>query len=101
VPSGSASSQDSSDDGSDDDMAKRSIAAFTSMRRYVTSGGREVELSGENNIGRSIFQVLPRNATLYDEQINDHIFDDDDEEDEFAYMDDNLEVQEETIVKLL
>lgn len=98
---GSATGSDSSDDGSSDDSAKRSIATYTLMRRYVTSGGREVELDGEGNVGRSIFQVVARNETLHEEQINGHVFDPDEEGDEFAYMEDNLDVVEETIVKLL
>ncbi|KAH8724858.1 hypothetical protein GQ44DRAFT_707936 [Phaeosphaeriaceae sp. PMI808] len=96
-----ATPTDTSDDGSDDNSAKRSIGAYPSMRRYVTSSGREVELSGEHNIGRSIYQVVARNETLHEEQINGHVFDPDDEEDEFAYMHDNLEVKRETIVNVL
>jgi len=71
------------------------------VRRYVTSEGREVELEGEGNIGRSIFQVVPRNETLHEEQLNGHVFDPDEEDDEFAYMEDNLELKEETVVRLL
>jgi hypothetical protein len=71
------------------------------VRRYITSSGREVELDGEGNIGRSIFQVVARNETLHEEQLNGHVFDPDEEDDEYAYMHDNLDVREETVVRLL
>jgi hypothetical protein len=71
------------------------------VRRYLTSSGREIELDGENNIGRSIFQVVTRNETLHEEQLYGHVFDPDEDEDEFAYMHDNLEVREETVVSVV
>lgn len=71
------------------------------VRSYVTNLGREVELDGEGNIGRSIFQVVARNATLFEEHANGHVFDPDEERDEFEYMHENLEVREEVVVRAL
>jgi hypothetical protein len=96
-----ATPSDTSDDGSSDSDAKRSMAVEVIVRRYLTSTGREIELDGENNIGRSIFKIVARNETLHEEQIYGHVFDPDDEEDEFAYMQDNLEVREETVVSVV
>jgi hypothetical protein len=96
-----ATDSDTADDGSSDTDAKRSIAADVVVRRYLTSTGREIELDGENNIGRSIFQVVARNETLHEEQIFGHVSDPNEDDDEFVYMHDNLEVREETIVSVL
>lgn len=93
-----ATSADTADDGTSDADAKRSVGM---MRRYVTNLGREVELDGEGNIGRSIFQVVARNATLFEEHANGHVFDPDEEGDEFDYMHGNLEVREEVVVRAL
>ncbi|PVI05775.1 hypothetical protein DM02DRAFT_623838 [Periconia macrospinosa] len=94
---GPASDSDSSDDGSDMDLAKRDyFKAASIVKRYLTSAGREVELEGDHNIGRSILQVVARNETLHEEQINE-----DNEEDDFDYMDDNLDIREEIVVKLI
>ncbi|KAM3075050.1 hypothetical protein ACMFMF_005732 [Clarireedia jacksonii] len=118
-PGGTANDGDSAEDGTDDDpdagqkrktkkrngLGKRSPGAPV----YRTSSGLEVDLPRGAVIGQRAFIVLPRNATMWDEQakfgppnqvkeLNGDEDEDEDEED-YEYMLENLEVREDTIVE--
>ncbi|KAK6209295.1 hypothetical protein LQW54_006399 [Pestalotiopsis sp. IQ-011] len=117
-PGGAASDGDSAEDGTDDDpdagqkkkkrrsrnvLGKRSPGAPV----YRTSSGLELDLPRGAQIGQRAFIVLPRNATLWDEQAQfgnpnqmRELHGDEDEDDEdFEYMMANLEMREDTIVE--
>ncbi|KAF3013569.1 hypothetical protein E8E14_011209 [Neopestalotiopsis sp. 37M] len=118
-PGGTASDGDTAEDGTDDDpdagqkkkrntpkrngLGKRSPGAPV----YRTSSGLELDLPRGAQIGQRAFVVLPRNATLWDEQAQfgnpnqmRELHGDEDEEDEdYEYMLANLEIREDTIVE--
>ncbi|KAL1617158.1 hypothetical protein SLS54_007935 [Diplodia seriata] len=111
-PGGEADDGDQAGDGTDDDngqpedgdpgTTKRSAAPGEVLHpRYLTSSGVEVEIPGGARIGQRAVTVLPRNATLWDEQAEGHAYDPDDEDDEYDYMMDNLDVRDDTIVSQL
>ncbi|KAB2572013.1 hypothetical protein DBV05_g9315 [Lasiodiplodia theobromae] len=100
---------DEADDGTDDDggnpepeadaPSKKVKRTNTVHPRYLTSSGLEIEIPGGARIGQRAVTVLPRNATLWDEQANDYEWDGDEEDDDdFDYMIDNLDVRDDTIV---
>ncbi|KAH7058647.1 hypothetical protein B0J12DRAFT_696327 [Macrophomina phaseolina] len=96
---GSAGDGDEAGDGTDDDGGnpepqKRSVA-----RRYRTSSGLEISIKRGAVLGQRAVTVLPRNATLWEEQARSDVFDSEDGDDEYDYMLDNLEVREDTIVE--
>lgn len=72
---------------------------MTLLPRYRLSSGEEMEFADEAIIGRRIWSVKPRNATLFELQARSHEFDPDDEDDEYDYMLENLEVRDDVIVE--
>ncbi|KAI1387100.1 deoxyribonuclease NucA/NucB-domain-containing protein [Hypoxylon trugodes] len=113
-PNTDANPGDSAEDGTDDDpdagqkkkrngLGKRLPGAPV----YRTSSGLELDLPRGAQIGQRAFVVLPRNATLWDEQAQfgnpkhvGQLHGDLDEEDEdYDYMLANLEIREDTIVE--
>ncbi|KAL9111438.1 MAG: hypothetical protein Q9227_004115 [Pyrenula ochraceoflavens] len=115
-PGGTANDGDSAGDGTDNDpdagQKRRKRRNGLGKRRsgapvYRTSSGLELDLRRGAQIGQRAFVVLPRNATLWDEQAQfgdpnqkGEIHGDEDEEDEnYEYMLKNLEVREDTIVE--
>ncbi|KAI1084530.1 deoxyribonuclease NucA/NucB-domain-containing protein [Whalleya microplaca] len=118
-PGGTANDGDSAEDGTDDDPdAGQKKKRMTKRRNrlgkrlpgapvYRTSSGLELDLPRGARIGQRAFVVLPRNATLWDEQaqfgnLNQtrELHGDEDEDDEdYEYMLANLELREDTIVE--
>ena len=114
-PGGTANAGDTAEDGTDDDpdagqkkkrrngLGKRSPGVPV----YRTSSGLELDLPNGARIGQRAFVVLPRNATLWDEQarfgnpnqLTEFHGDEDEEDEDYEYMLANLEVREETIVE--
>jgi hypothetical protein len=118
-PGGTADDGDSAGDGTDDDPDAGQKKKRKTKRRnglgkrlpgapvYRTSSGLELDLPRGAQIGQRAFVVLPRNATLWDEQAQFgnpnrmralHDEEDDDDED-YEYMLANLELREDTIVE--
>lgn len=116
-PNSEANPGDSAGDGTDDDpdagqKKKTKRRAFLGRRLpgapvYRTSSGLELDLPRGAQIGQRAFIVLPRNATLWDEQARFGnpdgplaLHGDEFEEDEsYDYMLANLELREDTIVE--
>jgi hypothetical protein len=117
-PGGTADDGDSAEDGTDDDpdagQKKREIKSRNGLGKrqpgapvYRTSSGLELDLPRGARIGQRAFVVLPRNATLWDEQaqfgnplkVRELHGDDDDEDDDYEYMLANLDIREDTIVE--
>ncbi|KAI1379798.1 hypothetical protein F4677DRAFT_441995 [Hypoxylon crocopeplum] len=115
-PGGTANDGDSAEDGTDGDPdagQKKKTKRRNGLGKrlpgapvYRTSSGLELDLPRGARIGQRAFVILPRNATLWDEQAQfgnpnqtRELHGDEDEEDEdYEYMLANLEVREDTIV---
>ncbi|KAI0452519.1 hypothetical protein F5B21DRAFT_526782 [Xylaria acuta] len=117
-PGGTAGDGDSAEDGTDNDpdagQKKRKTKRRNGLGKrlpgapvYRTSSGLELDLPRGAQIGQRAFVVLPRNATLWDEQAQfgnpdqmRALHGDEDEGDEdYEYMLANLELREDTIVE--
>ncbi|KAI1775120.1 hypothetical protein F4818DRAFT_61823 [Hypoxylon cercidicola] len=118
-PSGTVNDGDSAEDGTDDDPDVGQKKKRETNRRigldkrlpgapvYRTRSGLELDLPGGARIGQRAFVVLPRNATLWDEQaqfgnpnqIGELHGDEDEDADDYDYMFANLEMREDTIVE--
>lgn len=118
-PGGTANSGDTAEDGTDNDPDAGQKKKTKTKRRsglgkrlpgapvYRTSSGLELDLPRGAQIGQRAFVVLPRNATLWDEQAQfgnpnqmRELHGDEDEDDEdYGYMLANLEMREDTIVE--
>jgi len=116
-PGGTAGDGDTAEDGTDDDPdagQKKKMKSRNGLGKrtpgapvYRTSSGLELDLPRGAQIGQRAFVVLPRNATLWDEQAKfgnpsqmRELHGDEDEDDEdYDYMLANLEIREDTIVE--
>jgi len=98
---------DTADDGTDDvpssqeEWSRRRLTRKEdgSTRRYRTSSGLEIFAPNGATLGQRAVIVEPINATLWDEQAESHSTELFGEENEFAYMLDNLVVREELIME--
>ncbi|KAI1747306.1 hypothetical protein F4782DRAFT_543603 [Xylaria castorea] len=118
-PGGTAGDGDSAEDGTDGDPDAGQKRNMKTKRRngldkrlpgapvYRTSSGLELDLPRGAQIGQRAFVVLPRNATLWDEQaqfgnpnrMRALNYDEDEDDEDYEYMLANLELREDTIVE--
>ncbi|KAF7920540.1 uncharacterized protein EAE97_011433 [Botrytis byssoidea] len=118
-PGGTANDGDSAEDGTDNDPdagQKKKMKRRNGLGKrlpgapvYRTSSGLELDIPGDAVIGQRAFVVLPRNATMWDEQaqfgtpnqMREFHGDEDEDEDEedYDYMLANLDIREDMIVE--
>ncbi|KAF7898074.1 hypothetical protein EAF00_004520 [Botryotinia globosa] len=120
-PGGTANDGDSAEDGTDNDpdagqKKKKKIKRRNGLGKrlpgapvYRTSSGLELDIPGGAVIGQRAFVVLPRSATMWEEQaqfgnpnqMREFHGDEDEDEDEedHDYMLANLDIREDTIVE--
>lgn len=71
---------------------------------YRLASGREILLQKESSPGEKVYRLVPINATLYEEQMSRQGYEDtdlwerDNDSDTLSDIDDNLELEEDTIV---
>ncbi|KAI1130675.1 hypothetical protein F5Y10DRAFT_263018 [Nemania abortiva] len=110
-PGGTANDGDSAEDGTDNDPdagQKKKTKRRNGLGKrlpgapvYRTSSGLELDLPRGAQIGQRAFVVLPRNATLWDEQaqFGNPNGDESEDDEDHEYMLANLELREDTIVE--
>ncbi|KAH7317014.1 hypothetical protein B0I35DRAFT_355223 [Stachybotrys elegans] len=117
-PGTDAEDGDSAEDGTDDDpdagQKKRKVKKRSGLGKrlpgapvYRTSSGLELDIPGGAQIGQRAFVVMPRNATLWNEQaefgnpnqVRELHGDEDEEDEDYEYMLENLEVREDIILE--
>lgn len=104
--SGDPQDGDDAEDGTDledfppgQEEPEVSKRASPEVFKYLTKMGFEITEPSGAEIGQRTWWTSPKNATLFDEQTRTHAFDPDDEDDEFAYMLENLIPNEDYVVE--
>jgi hypothetical protein len=64
----------------------------------MLASGATVAFASELEVGSMVSQVIPLNATLWAQQLADHVSDPDDDESQYDWMMDNLDVVDDAIV---
>lgn len=77
---------------------KRDLDGINQQYIYMLASGATVAFASELEIGSMVSQVIPLNATLWAQQLADHVGDPDDDESQYDWMMDNLDIVDNAIV---